>query len=68
MIRESIAKSFTKFETHTIGSELSQVNEAVGIILTLSTFSFHTFIAPFWPEQREMTVTSLLQSSFSYFF
>ena len=47
MIRESIAKSFTKFETHTIGSELSQVNEAVGIILTLSTFFFHTFIAPF---------------------
>lgn len=68
MIRKSIAKSFTKFETCTIGSELRQVNKAVGIILTLCTFSFHTFIAPFWPEKREMTVTSFLQSSFSYFF
>lgn len=47
MIRNNAAKSFTKFETFTIGAELRQVNEAVGIILTLSTFSFHTFIAPF---------------------
>ena len=47
MIRKSVAKSFTKFETRTIGGELRQVNEVVGIILTLSTFYFHTFIAPF---------------------
>ena len=47
MIQKSVAKSFTKSETRTIGGELRQVNEVVGTILTLSTFSFHTFIAPF---------------------
>lgn len=29
MIRNNAAKSFTKFETFTIGAELRQVNEAV---------------------------------------
>lgn len=43
-IRKSIAKSFTIFEMQLVGDELRQVNQAVGVILTLSSFSFHTFI------------------------
>ena len=46
MIRNSAAKSFTKFETCTIGAELRQVNEAVGIILTLSDFLLSHFHSP----------------------